>query len=112
MLSALGVDAVALRDEFPEDTKDVPLFQALSGRDLVFVSEDRSQLTRIAEARELKKAGITAIYFEPFWNKLQLWPQAAWLVKHWPPIDSFASIVERGTCASVKARGKIHVIHF
>lgn len=110
MLKALGVDAVALRHVLPEDIKDIQLFAELAGKDIVFVSENRTQLTRVAEARELKKAGITAIYFEPFWNKLTFWPQAAWLTKNWPAIDGFASVVERGTCASVKQRGRVHII--
>lgn len=110
MLAALGVDAEALRHELPEDIKDVPLFKELGGRDLVFVSDNRTQLTRVAEARELKKAGITSLYLEPFWNKLGFWAQAAWLIKHWPAIDAYASVIERGTCASIKQRGRIHII--
>ncbi|MBC8352586.1 MAG: hypothetical protein H8E66_11390 [Planctomycetes bacterium] len=111
-LNALGIDAVALRDEYPEDIKDVPLFSALAGRDAVFVSQDKHQLTRQSEARELKKAVLTAIYFEPFWNKLQFWDQATWLVKHWRTIENFSEAVKRGTVASIKERGKIHFIQF
>jgi hypothetical protein len=112
MLTALGVDAVAQRDELPENTRDVALFAFLAGSDFVFISQDKRQLTRIAEARELKNAGISAIYFEPFWNRLQFWDQATWLVKHWRTISQFSEAVERGTVGAIKQRGKIHVINF
>jgi hypothetical protein len=102
MLAALGVDAVALRDEFPEDIKDVALLRALRGREVVFVAADRRQLTRIHEAAELRSARITALYFAPFWSKQELWDQAAWLVKRWPKIDGFANGVAQGTIAEVK----------
>ena len=92
MLRALGEDVVALRDEFEEDCKDVDIFERLKQSSFdVFVSTDTSQLRREHEARALKQAHITALYFGPFFTRMKLWEQAAWIVKRWPNIKTFAS---------------------
>jgi hypothetical protein len=106
MLSALGVDAVALRDEQPQDIQDVDLLALLSGKDVVFVSGDRKMIRRPAELRALKASGVTALFFGPFWPKLGFWPQAEWLVRRWPLIDGFANGVSKGTFAEIKQNGK------
>ena len=90
MLRALNVEIVALRDEFPQDVADIALFQKLNGRKLAFISTDTSQRTRMQEARALKSAGVTSLFFAPFFQKMQFWSQATWLIKRWPDIDRFA----------------------
>ena len=106
MLCALDVDAVALRDEYPEDTKDIPLFKFLRGSNVVFVSTDTSQMTREQEARALKEAGITALYLGPFFQRKPFWDQAVWLVRRWKGIEGFAEGVTPETCAEIKQNGK------
>lgn len=106
MLAALGVQATALRDEFPESADDVTVFHQLRQRDLVFVSCDRSQTTTAAEATWLKRSGITAIYFGRFWPKMTFWQQAAWLVARWPTIDGYANGVAPGTFAEIQQNGR------
>ena len=106
MLRALGVDAVALRHEHPEDTKDVSLFDHLRGRNMVFITTDRHQLTREHEARALKQAGVTSLFFGPFFQRKRFWDQAIWIVSRWPLIDGFANGVAPGTCAEIKHNGK------
>jgi hypothetical protein len=105
MLRALGEDAVALREELPEDIEDVPLFSQLRGQKVVLVSTNTSQLTRDHEARALKQAGISAIYFGPFFERMKLWQQATWLVTKWPKIRGFAEGVVLGTVAEIKQNG-------
>jgi len=106
MLRALGVDAVSLREEFPEAITDVRLFERIKGRNLVFISTDTRQLTRKQEELALKQAGVTALYFGPFFEKKLLWDQAIWLVLRWRQIDGFACGVAPGTCAEIKQNGK------
>lgn len=106
MLCALDVDAVALKEKCPPNTSDVELFRILSGSDYIFVSEDRHQLTRIAEATELKAAGVSAIYFGPFWSKLGFWKQAEFLVRKWPLIDATQRGLDKGTIVELKQNGK------
>lgn len=106
MLRALQVDVVALREELPQQATDAEIFRHLAGSDRVFVSGNRSQLTRICEAGELKAAGISAIYFAPFWGKLGFWGQAAWLVRQWNRIDDVQRGLARGTIVEIKQNGK------
>ena len=106
MLKALGVDVIALREEFPQDTKDTQLFEHLHGRNVVFVSTDTSQLSREQEARALKGARITALYLGPFFQRMKGWDQAIWLVRRWKVIEGFAEGVAAGTCAEIKQNGK------
>ena len=105
MLEALEVEIVSLRMEFHEDIKDIPLFHKLHGRRLAFISTNTNQRTREHEARALKAAGVTALYFGPFFMKLQFWAQATWLVRRWPDIHSFATSMELGVCAEIKQNG-------
>lgn len=111
MLRALGVHCDAQREIYPQDMKDISLFMALEGKELVYVAADLRQLTRECEAIELKRCKITGIYFAPFWSKLKFWEQAAWLVKKWPTIDGFVTGVERGTCAEIKQNGRAHLLN-
>ena len=110
MLRALDVEAFALREELAENASDVEVFRYLRGRDLVFVTADRKQLVRVAEAAELKAAGISAMYFSRFWGAYNLWQQAAWLVSRWPRIDSVQQGVVKGTILELKQNGKSVVI--
>lgn len=105
MLHALGENAATLRDEFPEDIDDVTLLSHLRGPHLVFLSTDTSQLTREHEARALKQAKVTAIFFGPFFERMKLWPQATWLVTKWPKIKGFAEGVIPGSIAEIKQNG-------
>jgi hypothetical protein len=105
MLSALGVDAVALRSQFSPDIEDVDFLAQLTGTGMVLMTADISQATRVQEARALKEAGVTTLFLGPFWSKLKFWDQAVWLVRRWPRIDGFASNVTKGTCAEIKQNG-------
>jgi hypothetical protein len=107
MLRALGVEAVALREEHPENISDVELFRGFAGRELVFITTDTRQATRRQEATALRECGVTAIFFGPFFPKMEQWDQAIWLVRKWPGIASFAESVTLGTCADVKQNGKL-----
>lgn len=106
MLRALDVDIVALREELDLQTPDLGIFQHLSRSDRIFISEDRKQLSRLCEASELKAAGISAIYFAPFWGKLRFWKQAEWLIRRWELIDNAQQALARGTVVEVKQNGK------
>jgi len=112
MLRALGEDVESLREKYPEDIGDIPLFPELAGRpNLVFISTDTSQTTRKEEARALKQAGISALYFGPFFERMKFWDQAIWLVKRWEKIRGFSEGAARGTCAEIKQNGRALVFH-
>jgi hypothetical protein len=66
MLSALGVEATALRDLFQPDIEDDAMFRELKDKMMVFVSANRKQQTRKREYLALKEAQVTAIWFGSF----------------------------------------------
>jgi hypothetical protein len=110
MLRALGVNIDALQEKCPPSISDVALFQYLAGSDYVFISEDRRQLTRIAEASQLRSAGISAMYFGPFWSGLRFWKQAEYLVRHWETFDALQRGLVAGTILELKQNGKSMVL--
>jgi hypothetical protein len=108
MLSALGVDAVALRHLYPTDVKDIAFLGELKTKHRVdvFISDDSAQRINPIEAALLRQSGVTCLHFNQFWGKLKFWQQAKWLVSHWEKIDGFARGVVAGTCADLKANGR------
>jgi len=106
MLRAIDVEIVALREHFPENIADVELLAKLKDSGYVFITADRRQQTRRQEARAIVDAGLTAVFFGPFWSKMKMWPAAAWLVNKWDAIDSFARNAKVGTCAEFNHNGK------
>jgi len=105
-LAALGVNAVALRDEFPQNIKDVDLLTALKSKDYVLISGDRAMTTNSVEVSVLRDAKVTCLFMGPFWDKLKLWDKAAWLVSKWPMLEAFATSASRGQCAECKQSGR------
>lgn len=106
MLAALDIDAEPLRAEFLPNTKDPVFLEKFNGREMIWVSKNIRQTTNPIEAKLLKQAGITALYFGPFWNKMKFWQQAEWLLKYWPTIHGFANGAAKGTFAEIKRNGK------
>lgn len=106
MLSALNEDVVALRDLCDVNISDIDLFAYLKDKGRVFVTIDDRQKTRVRESRALRDAGLTALWFGPFWDRKKFWDQARWLVNRWPIIDGFARGAVQGTCAEIKENGK------
>ncbi|MBI1903263.1 MAG: hypothetical protein HYS13_19350 [Planctomycetia bacterium] len=112
MLRALDVDATPLRGIFAQDAADAQFLAELQHRGFeVYISCDLKQRTRPVEAVALANAGITALYFAPFWDKMRFWLQAAWLTARWERIDAFAMGAARGTCAEIKHNGRAAPFH-
>lgn len=107
MLRALDVEAVALREQFPESTDDIVFIEQLSQKEVVYLTADRKIKTRQIEAQTLKLARVTSLFPGPFWSKKNFWQQAAWLIAKWPSIEGFVESVTRGTTAEIKQNGKI-----
>ena len=90
--------------------RDVDYLPRLRDTGWILITSDKHILTRRAEAKALKESGVTALFFEAFWSKMDMWRQAAWLTKYWPRIEEFVASHEVGTIAQVQQRGKISVI--
>jgi hypothetical protein len=109
MLCALGEDVTHLSTEFPKEIDDRVFLRRLKGRYDVYLTYDHKQKTRKAEARAIKEAGLTALWFAPFWGGLDFWAQAKWLITRWERIDQFANSAVLGTCAEVRHSGRADV---
>ena len=105
MLSALEVDVVALNEMFPENIDDEAFIRQLSSG-YVFVTHDRHQRTRRAQAMAIKEVGFTALWLGRFWGRMDFWQQARWLTYHWQTVDKFASGAVVGTCAEIQQNGR------
>ena len=70
--------------QIPGEHRDVELFRQLKNLDYVFVTSDVRQRTREQEARGIKEAGLTGVWFGPFWSKKSFWDQAKWIIMRWP----------------------------
>lgn len=111
MLQALDVDAVALRDCFPQSIDDEDYLPRLANTGFILVTCDRHIRTRKAQARALRQAGVAALFFNPFFQKKDRWGQAYWLVKNWPRIEEHARRLSSGGYAQVPERGPIRLIN-
>lgn len=106
MLAAIvEYEVVALIEKFPPDVPDAVFLPQLRHEGFVYVTTDRHQKSREREARAIKEANITALWFGPFWSRMGFWDQAAWIITRWPKIDGYVRGVATGTCAEVKQNG-------
>ncbi|MDQ7839473.1 MAG: hypothetical protein RDU83_00425 [bacterium] len=110
VLRLYGVVTRTVRSEFGQDAKDRDFIPQLQGSGWVIVSGDRHITTRPPEARALRASGVTALFLGPFWRKLSLKEQAAWLLRNWDKIDKTTTSYRQGTIARVKQNGNIEVI--
>src|SRR2546428_14161268 len=81
------------------DPNSVPL---VGERGWVLVSGDRRMRTKPAEASALKAAGVTALFLGPFWRKIGIKEQAAWLLGHWNKIDAQLKELSSGSSAKIQ----------
>ncbi len=110
VLRLLDIHAVALREEFKEDTPDHIYLAELRHRGWTLVTCDRRVRTKPPEALALKAAAITAVFIKPFFLEMQLWDQALWLLKYWRSIDGYLQSHRAGVSYTVKPRGRIEPV--
>ncbi len=109
MLNALGVDTMALRERFPQNTLDQDWLPQLRGTGWVMITGDARILKRPGEIAALVTCGVTALFLFPAFSGWGLWKQAAWLVTHWPMIDAFIRQAQIGTIARIEPSGAAQV---
>ena len=111
ILTLLGVQTKTLRDEFGASVHDVDFLNRLRGTGWVLVTADHHILGRRSEREALRASGVTALFFEPFWLKLDIWAQVSWLTKQWPEIDRFVAGCASGTLIRVSQRRRLVLIN-
>jgi hypothetical protein len=94
-----------LRSRFPENVKDIDWVTAIKGEDLVVVTVDGEMRTNSAERLALEDGQRVCVFLYNSYANLQFWPQAAFLVKHWPEIEKRVGKAKPGTTLHVSSGG-------
>lgn len=110
ILRLLDVHAVALREEFAQDTPDHVYLTEIKQRGWTLVTCDGRVRTRPPESLALRTAGITSVFIRSFFLEMNLWDQAIWLLRHWREIDQYLSVHRHGVPYIVKQRGRLEPV--
>lgn len=100
-------ELLALRDRFPVDTKDVSWIPEAGKNGWIVVSRDHNQRRRDAEHSALKANRVSAIYIRHSGNAVELYSDAARLIKNWPKIALWGSTAKPSTLARLDTNDKI-----
>lgn len=99
-LSAIttGVEQVIhLTDRFERNAPDLTWIGALStDGPWYIVSIDRFKKQHGAEREAIKRAGHTVFILDPQWSKQGFWMQSERLVRWWPQVVNYSSLVSGG----------------
>ena len=106
-LGDLGVEAVHLQDELPEDASDVAWLRLAGERRWVVVTGDARILKAPREREALRAANTVAVIAHKGFARLDLWDQAAWLIRSWRTIDAAVRRAAPGTNLRIGPRGQI-----
>jgi predicted nuclease of predicted toxin-antitoxin system len=106
-LGDLGVGAIHLQDELPEDASDVAWLRLAGERRWVAVTGDARIVKAPREREALRAANIVVVVMHKGFVRLDLWNQAAWLIKNWRTIDGAVGRAAPGTNLRVGPRGQI-----
>lgn len=96
-LRELGFDVSHVREEFGERAQDVDWIPATGARDAILLTADERIRYRSLERRALEGAGITTIFLQPFYMRLGMVKQAAFLLTHWDELMSTVADMPTGT---------------
>ena len=110
ILKALDVEAIHLKDEFPENTEDTVWLTHVGARGWVVVTADMAIRHRPAEYAALKATNMTVLFLKSNFLQRNKWGQAEWLIRHWPKIEEQVQRLGRGTIVTVSDRGKLETL--
>jgi len=106
-----GNEVVALRDKFPQGTKDAQWMGQLGGEGgWAVVCGDRGILADSIELKAWRESKLTIFFLARGWSSFDHWAKAAKLIKCWPKIESQARDVLPGVSYIVHVNGKLEVI--
>ena len=70
----------------------------------VIITADRNEVTRRMTVADLKRLGATVILVGPFWDHIDVWQRARWLVNSIERIVDLASSMEPGSVRLIDRR--------
>lgn len=97
----------ALREVFPQDAKDVDWIPHAGQHGWIVISRDHNQRRRDAEHKALLAHGVTALYIRQSGNALELFPDAARIIKNWPKIRAWGETAAQGSLAKLDTSDRI-----
>jgi len=107
ILRELDVDALHLKQVFPENTDDVDWIPRAGQEGRIVITADREIRRNTAERAALRQNNVTALFLQRAFLKRTKWPQAEWLIKHWLKIDAQAQKLRQGTTMLISDNGKL-----
>lgn len=109
MLKALGVDAIHLRSQFPQNTKDLDWIAEVAKNGWILITTDREMNRRRAEKEALREHKVIAFFLRDGFGDEKFWRQAELLCKYWPEIVRVAGSAKPGDVHDVMHHGKIAI---
>lgn len=102
-----GIELIALRDRFAQDTRDVDWIPTVADAGWIIISRDNNQRRREAELKALKQHHATALYLRQSSKSLELYRDAARMIGNWPKITEWGARVTPGTLVRLDTHDKI-----
>lgn len=107
MLVALGVDAVALRRQYPQNADDLTWIPQVAQNGWIIITSDSEMNRRRAEKEALRQHGAIAFFLRDGFNNQIFWRKAKLLCKYWPTIEQLALKAKPGEMFDVMLNGRI-----
>lgn len=92
---------LALRDIFPVEAKDTEWTPHVGRQGWIVISRDHNQRRRDAEHRALVANQVRALYIRQSGKALELYPDAARIIKNWPKIQEWGVKAQPSTLAKL-----------
>lgn len=100
-------DLVALRDKFAVNTKDTEWIPEAGKNGWIVISRDHNQRKRTTEHRALRDNNVCALYIRQSGNALDLFADAARIIRCWPKIRDWGEKAKPRTLAKLDTSDKI-----
>ena len=107
ILRLLDVDAVHLQEEYPPDTKDTVWIPEVRSKDYILITGDGRIRKGSAERAALEQSQLPAIFFYNGYTNMKRFEQVAFLIRHWPAIETEARKMQPGETRHLGVNGAI-----
>lgn len=103
-------ELLALRERFAVSEKDVHWIPEAGKNGWIVISRDANQRRRDAEHRALKENGVIALYIRQGSKPMDLYADAARIIKNWPKISEWGVSAKAGTLARLDTNNSITLL--
>lgn len=106
ILKLLDVDALHLKEVFPENMQDVDWLPDAGQKGWIVVTVDHAIRRRAADYEVMKRNHVTVLFLKKNFLKRDKWLQAQWFVSNWIKIEQQAQKLNAGDIMEVNDNGK------